>query len=118
MLGTFRAANMRHDITGMLLYHNSDFMQFLKGSEIDVLALLKNIESDLRRHRVTVAMHEGISERHFSHWSMAFRDLAVPSWTSSPGYSEFLNMPFHAIPFWRTPDKCQELMLIFRAMLL
>ena len=27
MLGTFRVANMQHDITGMLLYHNSDFMQ-------------------------------------------------------------------------------------------
>ena len=118
MLNTFRAANMQHDITGMLLYHNGDFMQLLEGSEKDVLALLKNIESDLRHDSVTVVMRESISERHFTHWSMAFRDLAVPSWTSSPGYSEFLNMPFHAIPFWRTPDKCQELMLIFRAELL
>ena len=30
MLNTFRAANMQHDITGMLLYYNSDFMQLLK----------------------------------------------------------------------------------------
>ena len=115
MLNTFRAANMQHDITGMLLYYNSDFMQLLEGSEKDVLALLKNIESDLRHHSVTVVMREGIVERHFTYWSMAFRDLAVPSWTSSPGYSEFLNMPFHAIPFWQTPNRCQELMLIFRA---
>ena len=118
MLSSFRAANVLHDITGMLLYHNGDFMQLLEGSEQDVQTLLKNIESDLRHHTVTVVMREGISERHFPHWSMAFRDLAAPSWTSSPGFSEFLNMPFHAIPFWRTPDKCQELMLIFRAELL
>ena len=114
-LKSFRAANAEHDITGILLYLNGDFMQLLEGTEKEVMTLLGNIEKDSRHDAVSVVMRESIRERNFTNWFMAFRDLATPSWTTIPGYSEFLNMPFHAIPFWQSPNRCQELMLIFRA---
>jgi hypothetical protein len=117
MLNTFRGANRKLDITGILLHKNDEFMQLLEGPESVVLSLFERIENDPRHTNVVVVAHEEIDERQFSNWSMAFRDLNTLDAITTPGYSEFLNVPFHTISFIRQPNRCQELMLVFRTSL-
>ena len=115
MLNDFRTANQKLDITGILLHKDDDFMQLLEGHEAVVSALFERIEKDPRHTDVVVVERNRIEERQFTHWSMAFRDLNTLEAIATPGYSEFLNIPFHTIPFIRHPNRCQELMLVFRA---
>ena len=117
MLNTFRLANRKLDITGILLHKNDEFMQLLEGPQSAVLSLFERIEGDPRHTNVVVVAREAIQARQFSNWSMAFRDLNTLDAITTPGYSEFLNMPFHTISFIRQPNRCQELMLVFRASL-
>ena len=60
-----REHNARRGITGMLLYHNREFMQLLEGEEAEVKALYETICGD-HRHQQVYKMWEGpIAERNF-----------------------------------------------------
>ena len=48
-----RAHNQANDITGMLLYHNESFMQYLEGERDEVLALYDRIAVDNRHTAAT-----------------------------------------------------------------
>lgn len=116
LLAGARAHNARAGITGMLLYKDGNFMQALEGDEGAVLSLRDRIAGD-RRHRGLVTLCSGATEaRQFSDWTMGFADLGAPDGQWPEGYSGFLDLPLTATAFEPAPQRCRDLLQVFRQM--
>ncbi len=75
LLEQSRAANERIDVTGMLLYRNGRFIQFLEGPEEAVRALLAHIVADGRHTDVRVLVDGRPSARQFAEWTMGYEAM-------------------------------------------
>jgi hypothetical protein len=62
--------NEIEQITGMLLYDGSHFMQVLEGEEETVLALFEKIKADPRHKNVEALINNPLDERNFQYWAM------------------------------------------------
>lgn len=75
LLLTCRTKNNRVGITGMLIYFDGTFVQFLEGPEEKIDALFETISRD-KRHQDVILLIDGASEkRAFEDWSMAFKKM-------------------------------------------
>jgi hypothetical protein len=116
LLTQCRARNAQAGITGMLLYKDGNFMQALEGEEAAVRALVERIAAD-RRHQGMVTLYTGHSEeRQFGDWTMGFADLTAPAGDLPEGYSAFLDAPLTAPAFSDPPQRCLDLLRVFRQM--
>jgi hypothetical protein len=68
-----RNNNEKHDITGMLLSQNGNFVQLLEGSRDALMPLYGKICSDPRHGDITTLYYEPCKKRIFSYWSMAHK---------------------------------------------
>jgi Sensors of blue-light using FAD len=75
ILTTARAKNQRRGVTGMLVYHDGNFMQALEGDEAVVAALADSIGRDPRHKDMRVVVRYANDTRDFADWDMAFRQL-------------------------------------------
>jgi len=76
LLRRSRMNNSSVNVTGMLLYHDSAFLQVLEGDESSVRGLFKRIEKDPRHTAVSILREQkSFGERRiFGDWSMGFAD--------------------------------------------
>lgn len=64
--------NNKLEITGCLVYFDSQFIQILEGSKTHILELYQKIKKD-NRHKNVTTLWKGIKiNRHFEEWNMAF----------------------------------------------
>ncbi len=75
MLEKAKTFNHSNGITGCLLYHEGEFIQYLEGNQIRVLKLFDRIKLDPRHHMVELLSHEEREHREFDRWDMAFENL-------------------------------------------
>lgn len=75
ILRASRTNNTSKAITGLLLYRDGSFAQFLEGPADAVDSLYDKIERDPRHHGVIRVLRQSVTKRDFRQWSMAFRDL-------------------------------------------
>jgi len=75
ILVTSRINNQNNNITGILIYSASTFLQVLEGKEEDVRSLYAKISEDSRSSGHVVLMKRSILEREFSEWYMGFKRL-------------------------------------------
>lgn len=114
LLSTSRENNARLSVTGMLLYKDGNFMQVLEGEEGRVRSLYAKIARD-PRHSGEIVLQQGYSEeRDFPEWTMGFQNLDSPETSSTPGYSEFMNVPLTGKEFSENPSRSQKLLLTFK----
>ena len=109
-----RANNTRLGITGMLLYKDGNFMQVLEGDEAAVTTLYARITHDPRHYGIMHVIRRTIGQRHFSDWSMAFRNLDDPAVRALPAYSPFLNTPLTDPGFIGKPNLAFTLLRTFK----
>ncbi|MEX0995788.1 MAG: BLUF domain-containing protein [Flavobacteriaceae bacterium] len=89
LLVSCRTKNTRNGITGMLIYFDGTFVQFLEGPEESLNPLYSKIVND-RRHQDIILLIEGqAQERQFEEWSMAYKKLSIPEATKIVGQKEF-----------------------------
>lgn len=88
LLERCRRANAIHNITGMLLYRDGDFMQVIEGPAHAINQLEQNLESDTSHHRMTVLVKEPINTREFPKWTMGYTTV-TPS--QIEGFTDFFN---------------------------
>lgn len=72
ILRTARRANHRLGVTGVLVYHDGEFLQVLEGREPVVRALYAVIEKDRRHRDCTVLVETTVENRLFPDWDMAY----------------------------------------------
>jgi hypothetical protein len=87
-----RGWNLDHGVTGLLLYRDCAFMQFLEGDEVVVRGLFARISADPRHQDVDLMWTDETEHRRFADWSMAFRELAGHP-VAEAGYNDALNDP-------------------------
>jgi hypothetical protein len=109
-----RRRNEASGVTGMLLYRDGNFMQFLEGPREAVLDSMNRIKGDPRHRGVIVLLQETRPERDFSDWSMGFKKLGDSSEEQLAGYSDFLDGPLTGEEFVSDPTRSLQLLRSFR----
>jgi Sensors of blue-light using FAD len=77
ILETSREFNLKHGITGCLLYHNHEFIQILEGQKKVIKDLYTNIWADDRHYDVNLLSEGEKEHREFKTWNMAYHELSV-----------------------------------------
>lgn len=67
--------NQKFGITGILVYGDEKFLQYIEGSEFNVRRLISLIAMDARHHGIDMLRHEFIPMRQFSNWHMRLTPL-------------------------------------------
>ncbi len=96
ILSWSRQYNKKNDVTGILLYwkKTNQFMQVLEGEENILLNLYDKICKDTRHSLIKIIYQEGIIERGFKDWTMAFQSIDEIDTSSLDGFSEFSKLDF------------------------
>lgn len=94
ILVSAREFNTKHQITGLLLYHDRTFMQVLEGEQETIHELFDSICDDDRHTSVSLTWEEAISTRTFPDWAMGFRALDEGDTERIQGYSRFFDEEF------------------------
>ena len=90
LLEQSRDKNARLNITGLLVYHNMEFMQLLEGNKDDVFSLYDTICKDGRNTQNHLLWDGPVQQRAFANWSMAFLMPDELSLEGKTAYSSFL----------------------------
>jgi hypothetical protein len=109
-----RAWNKDFDITGLLLYKEGNFMQFLEGPRETVLKLLGRIKTDPRHHSMIVINQQDNSDRHFGSWSMGFERLPSGHVKAPVGFTDLWELPFSSDEFLSNPTRCLQFLMSFK----
>ncbi|MDJ1485611.1 BLUF domain-containing protein [Cytophagaceae bacterium YF14B1] len=64
------------DITGVLLYSETNFIQYLEGDAKTILSLYDQIKTDPRHEQVRMICYGPVSERSFPSWHMATKAIS------------------------------------------
>jgi hypothetical protein len=72
MLKEFVESNIKHNITGLLLYLDGSIIQYFEGKEDNVLSLNENIKKDLTHSSYIKLLEERVPHRNFKEWRMKF----------------------------------------------
>jgi len=67
-----RRLNALHGITGVLLYCDGNFMQYIEGEEDAVVETFARIRASESHYQINELMNQPILEREFSDWAMGF----------------------------------------------
>ena len=70
LLDVARKNNADHAVTGMLCYHDGNFLQFLEGDKSSVEKTFQTIGRDRRHSGVLELFNGAIQERLFPDWTM------------------------------------------------
>lgn len=114
LLAKARENNTQLDVTGMLVYHDGNFLQVLEGSEAAVQSLFDTIRQDERHGSVIKLFERSIQQRQFKDWSMAFRQLDDAAVRALPGYSTFLDASWSDASITNQGSLAYQLLLSFR----
>lgn len=71
--------NRANDITGCLLYYEHEFVQYLEGDRVIVMALFEKIKKDRRHKNVQLLFSGHIYSREFEDWAMAYESFIGPN---------------------------------------
>ncbi|WP_339895618.1 BLUF domain-containing protein [uncultured Algibacter sp.] len=67
-----KANNLKHNITGVLIYKNQNFLQVLEGEETVIHETYKRIENDSRHKNIIKVINTTIEERIFEDYNFGF----------------------------------------------
>ncbi|MGN6549327.1 MAG: BLUF domain-containing protein [Pararhizobium sp.] len=77
ILASSRRNNARSGITGLLLFNDGVFIQYLEGDRTDIARLIERLKRDPRHRNVMVMMERESRDRVFGAWHMGFKTLDV-----------------------------------------
>lgn len=106
--------NGEDGITGMLLFSRGNFLQVLEGEEARVRATFERISKDPRHRNLVVLTEETVPERHFSHWSMGYRQLSPEEVGRFPRFAPYFQFGFQSGPLAAKPGVALEMLEMFR----
>ena len=67
---TAKNNNPALNITGLLFYHNQQFLQVIEGEQSDLESLMATVTADQRHEEVVRIVDQEVPERGFSEWNM------------------------------------------------
>jgi len=115
LLKKARLRNQDQGLTGMLLYRDGTYLQYLEGQRADIDGLLKRLGTDPRHKAIRILRKGPTPKRLFPDWSMAYKNLAGVRGDRVAGYSERLQAQCMN---QRTEDPAQSLIDMFQEVLI
>jgi len=91
--------NKTSNITGVLLFHNNNFLQVLEGKDEDVDFIFNKIKNDTRHKNIDLFITEEIEKRAFPNWEMRLFDLNDSSKFSPELLRRISNIYLHNFQF-------------------
>lgn len=82
--------NQREQVTGILLFSEGTFMQYLEGPAAGLAKVYEFIKADPHHYGIVDLVREPIPEREFSDWAMAFRVVGAMGQSSETSQDEAL----------------------------
>lgn len=79
ILDSCKRNNVKYDITGVLLYSDTKFVQYIEGEYKEIMGLYDKIKGDPRHTNAVLLTSSGISERSFPSWQMGAKKLDTAS---------------------------------------
>jgi hypothetical protein len=73
LLNVSRQANIRFEVTGILVCLPDSYIQLIEGPKQHIEQLFKNIQRDTRHFRVTTLFEGPIKQRFYPGWAMAYK---------------------------------------------
>lgn len=114
LLRVSRRNNSRDSVTGILLYHDGNFMQVLEGPENSVGNVLTRVGRDPRHRGMLTLLTQQLSVRDFPDWSMGFRDLSKAPPEELEGFNSFLRTSQMDDAFKTDPRRCYKMLHRFK----
>ncbi len=111
LLQKARERNRRRNITGMLVYRDSIFLQALEGEEENVEATWAGIQADKRHHNIVEIRYVAIAERDFPDFSMGFMNLSHQDLSHISGYTPFMEEGFSPKTLTAKPGQALDFLL-------
>ncbi|MHA3725073.1 BLUF domain-containing protein [Leucobacter sp. HY1910] len=86
ILHTARRKNTIRGITGILLFRQGKFFQYIEGPERSIKDLYREICADSRHTNLRVLLETPVHERRFSEWTMGHEALRQSAGATPAGY--------------------------------
>ena len=106
-----RVKNAARDLTGMLLFHQNQFLQLLEGPEAAVRDCFAVIQRDTRHGDIQVLFTDQVEERSFPNWTMGFERVSE-AWNLPRSWSTILED--EAMVSGKRKTAAKDLLLSFR----
>lgn len=114
LLAKARVKNAERGITGMLLYHDGNFIQAIEGEADAVQALHAEIQRDGRHRGMIVLSQMPIERRQFDGWAMGFVDTRALTDAEKAGHTRYLEREAAPRSFEQQPSRAHKLLDTFR----
>ncbi len=72
LLTEARARNAVNAVTGVLLYNDGNFMQYIEGLQDDISVTYERIVASKRHQHIISILNQRITQRSFAEWEMGF----------------------------------------------
>jgi hypothetical protein len=96
LLEKSRIDNVARGITGVLIYHQQEFLQLIEGERKAVETLYQAICNDVRHQQTYTMWSNPITERSFADWAMGFVAPREADLRGRPGYEPLLSLGLKA----------------------
>jgi hypothetical protein len=88
ILRSCQVTNASLDITGVLLYSKTKFIQYLEGDSKEILSLYDKIKGDKRHEKAMIISYGPIFAKQFPSWQMAAKEIAPTQVTFQTAISQ------------------------------
>jgi hypothetical protein len=85
LLERARERNGAAGVTGLLLYDEGNFMQYIEGPRDGLMAIYQIILADPLHRDLSELLNEPVAQREFADWTMAFRPKMLPPFLTPSG---------------------------------
>ena len=72
LLTAARKVNLENSVTGVLLYSDGNFMQYLEGTDEAVSLTFSRIQASKKHRSIIEILNQRIAQRSFPNWEMGF----------------------------------------------
>ena len=80
------ANNTRDNVTGVMLYHEGNFIQLLEGEKEAIFDTFKRINNDDRHTAISTIASGESNQRNFPDWAMGFKSINAEALKELKGY--------------------------------
>lgn len=86
LLNAARIRNEQLELTGLLLYVDGGFTQFIEGPTISINQLWESLLRDTRHQDISLTERVGVTSRRYPDWKMAFSSYRYLNTFNMPGF--------------------------------
>jgi hypothetical protein len=114
ILNACKKNNVKYDVTGVLLYSDSKFVQYIEGEYTEIMGLYDKIKGDKRHSNPVLLTSAPIQSRSFPSWQMGAKKFDSTSIDFKTSVSEDDRKVFEAMLSGKSADETKAIGLMKR----